>query len=352
MKIFHCENCNNPVFFENTTCENCGTYLGYFSAEARMIALHKNQQVYPYNYENLHYCANYAYDACNWLLETDTEEYCEACQLNRTVPNLSIEENVKRWQKIEQAKHRLVYSLKRFSLPTQRKIGAETIELKFDFLTPLEQNGQVLPVMTGHDHGLITLNIKEANAAYREKMKQQMEERYRTLLGHFRHEVGHFYWEILVEPDPKNLEGFRNVFGDERKDYGDALQEYYDQGSAVKWKEEYISKYATAHPWEDWAESWAHYMHLIDALETAYTFGLHVNPNQNNTEHMTMKADFDPYLEKDFDVIVEMYIPMTFAVNSINRSMGLEDIYPFLLTEEKIEKLKFIHNVIKSNQIV
>jgi hypothetical protein len=89
------------------------------------------------------------------------------------------------------------------------------------------------------------------------------------LLGHFRHEVGHYFWDRLVATDPHQLEEFRVLFGDDRQDYGEALKRHYDEGAPANWQDTYISMYATMHPWEDFAETWAHYLHIVDTLETA-----------------------------------------------------------------------------------
>ncbi|MGB3773946.1 MAG: putative zinc-binding metallopeptidase, partial [Leeuwenhoekiella sp.] len=294
------------------------------------------------------YCANHIHKACNWLVPVETEnQFCEACQLNHTIPNLKKTKNLRQWRKIERAKHRLIYSLQRFDLPFKIDKGDELLALSFDFLAPQRVKGEIKPVMTGHLHGLITINIKEANAVHRESMKAQMKERYRTVLGHFRHEVGHFYWEVLVSSNTENLEAFTALFGDASQDYGEALQHYYQEGPPKDWRKHYVSKYASSHPWEDWAETWAHYMHIIDILETAYTFGIETRPQVGEIANMDTKIDFDPYREVDFEKIVNRYIKLTFALNSLNRSMGQPDLYAFILTATDVKKLEFVHDVIR-----
>jgi hypothetical protein len=211
--------------------------------------------------------------------------------------------------------------------------------LAFDFLADGPE-----PVFTGHDNGLITINLAEADDAERERRRHQMGEPYRTLLGHFRHEIAHYYWTRLVENSP-SLEQFRDLFGDEQRDYGGALQNYYSWGAPADWPERFVSAYASSHPWEDFAETWAHYFHMVDTLETANAFGLIVKPKVSQS--VAARLDFNP-LGSDMDRLIEAWLPLTFAVNSINRSMGLHDLYPFVLSPPAIAKLAFVHERIRA----
>jgi hypothetical protein len=284
------------------------------------------------------FCANSQYGTCNWLIpEGSQNELCIACQLNRTIPSLS-GENLARWDRIEVAKHRLVYTLLRLKLPVKPKYSEKDKGLAFDFLADTSAEKRV---MTGHNGGVITLNIEEADEDESTKNKVNLGERYRTLLGHFRHEIGHYYWETHIKHHP-NLYKFRELFGDESVSYKDSLQSYYKNGAPANWEQKFISPYATAHPWEDWAESWAHYLHLMDTLETAYYFGIGVNPGLKSH---TTEIDTDPFTIKDYDKILKMWLPLTFSVNSLNRSMGHQDFYPFVIGPKVVEKLKFIHDL-------
>ena len=195
--------------------------------------------------------------------------------------------------------------------------------------------------MTGHDNGLITINLAEADDSERERMRRQMGEPYRTLLGHFRHEIAHYYWDRLVRDAP-GIEAFRQLFGDEREDYGAALQRHYANGPPPDWQERFVTTYASTHPWEDWAETWAHYFHMVDTLETASAFGMRVRPRVTKGADLSTAIDFDPH-SAALDRIVDSWLPLTFAVNSINRSMGIADLYPFVLAPPVIVKLSFIH---------
>jgi hypothetical protein len=243
---------------------------------------------------------------------------------------------------IEAAKHRLVYSLLRLHLPVEKKIGDEEKGIAFDFLTEFSPNQKVL---TGHDNGTITLNTDEADEAERVRHKEDLGENYRTLLGHFRHEIGHYYWDVLIR-DTKNIEGYRTLFGDERLDYSQALQNHYKNGAPANWRENYISAYATSHAWEDWAETWAHYLHLMDTLETAFAFGIKIQPGiKADLKGIQAAIKEDPYQIKDFKQIFDWWLPLSFAVNSLNRSMGYSDFYPFFIPEPVFKKLKFIHEL-------
>jgi hypothetical protein len=173
-------------------------------------------------------------------------------------------------------------------------------------------------------------------------MRRQMGEPYRTLLGHFRHEIAHYYWDRLVLNAP-GIEAFRQLFGDEREDYGAALQRHYANGPPPDWQERFVSSYASTHPWEDWAETWAHYFHMVDTLETASAFGMRVRPRVTKGADLSAAIDFDPH-SAALDRIVDSWLPLTFAVNSINRSMGIADLYPFVLAPPVIVKLSFIHD--------
>lgn len=349
MKLYQCGHCAHPVYFENTGCENCGYDLAYFAPGDRIVAQPAGGTTWtpapdPTPYQ---YCENHAHGVCNWLVPAGALDngLCTACDLNRTIPNLSRPANVAEWGELETAKHRLVYALLRLGLPVVDRLTDPEHGLAFDFLSPADSPE---PVLTGHDAGLITMNLTEADPVTREANRVQLDERYRTLIGHFRHEVGHYYWDRLVATDDHQLALFRRHFGDERADYQEALDQHYANGAPADWATHYISAYATMHPWEDWAETWAHYLHLLDLVETAHHFGLSVAPAVDETGTMTARADFDPYAEADLDRILAVCVPLTYAVNSLNRGMGRPDLYPFVLNESVREKLGYVHQLVRT----
>jgi len=344
MKLFKCQHCAQLLLFENTACEKCGHALGYLPDAFVLTALEPETEpmwrTLAKPARKVRYCDNAQYDLCNWLIdEADENKLCRACRHNHLVPDLSLADNLRRWSKIEQAKHRLFYTLTRFGLPLETRAENPTHGLVFDFLADAPDARQ--KVMTGHDEGLITIALAEADEAEREQRRLKMGEPYRTLLGHMRHEIGHHYWDILVR-DGGKLEACRAVFGDDSRDYNEALQEHYTKGAPAGWQENFISAYATTHPWEDFAETWAHYLHIVDTLGTGTAFGLRIHPPIDKANELEAKLDFDPYDTTDVQILVDAWIPLVFSVNSLNRSMGQPDLYPFVLTNGVIAKLQFI----------
>jgi hypothetical protein len=271
----------------------------------------------------------------------DDGTLCRACRLNRVIPDLSVEGNLDRWRKIETAKRRAIYSLLALRLPLHLS-DEPGRSLAFQFLSDTPGS----KVLTGHAHGVITLNIAEADDVERERTRVSMHEPYRTLLGHFRHELGHWYWELLIESTAR-LDAFRALFGDERTDYAASLKRRYEQGppSTEVWQADYVSAYASVHPWEDWAETWAHYMHMTDTLETAAANGLSLSP-QRQDEPRLSRQPAKPLREQAIADILGAWYPLTYAMNNLNRSVGLPDAYPFVLSDKAVEKLGFIHDTI------
>jgi hypothetical protein len=306
MKLFECQACGQPLYFENDGCESCGRSVGFLSDRQVLSALDTGEGGRTFDAlaspeRPVRFCANAEHQACNWLVPADdAQDFCTACRHNRTIPALSLPENLERWRRLEVAKRRLFYTLLRLRLPlTKRPEDPEG--LAFDFLS--DDGPSAPPVMTGHASGLITINIAEADDVERERRRTGMGEPYRTLLGHLRHEVGHHYWTVLVErsPDPGTIERFRALFGDERADYGEALKRHYAQGAPPDWPERFISAYASAHPWEDWAETWAHYLHMVDTLETAGAFGITTRPKVSRGAEIATTVDFDPHADGDLE---------------------------------------------------
>jgi len=353
MKLFRCQHCGQLLYFENTVCERCSHRLGFIPEIMNLSALKPEGEVWhalAVEKKQYRFCANAAFDVCNWMIEVDKpDQYCVACRHNRTVPDTGIAANVVAWRKIEIAKHRLFYTLMKLNLPLDERYADGKTRLVFDFLaSPPHVDGP--RVMTGHDNGLITLALEEADDAEREKRRTQMHEPYRTLLGHFRHEVGHYFWDVLVR-DGGLIEPCRRIFGDETADYGAALQAYYANGAPPNWQDNFISAYATSHPWEDFAETWAHYLHIVDTLEMARAFGMYVHPRLARPGELDAQVDFDPYAVRDPSPLIQTWIPLSNALNSLNRTMGLADIYPFVLSAPVIEKLCAIHDLIHGNTL-
>jgi hypothetical protein len=357
MKLFKCQHCGQLLYFENDRCVKCSHQLGFIPEIMNLSALEQEGDAQQGVWRALavdnklyRFCANAQFAVCNWVVEADSSDtYCAACRHNRTVPDTSIPANIAAWQRIEIAKHMLFYTLMKLHLPLDDKDENGNLRLQFDFLASAVNAGGPR-VMTGHDSGLITLALEEADDAEREKRRTTMHEPYRTLVGHFRHEVGHYYWDVLVR-DGGLLQACRNVFGDETVDYGEALKAYYANGAPPNWQDNFISAYATSHPWEDFAETWAHYLHIVDTLEMARAFGMYVHPRLARSGEHDAQVDFDPFLVREPQALIDTWIPLSNALNSLNRTMGLQDIYPFILSPRVVEKLSAIHDFIHGNKL-
>lgn len=332
MKRFSCPSCGTELHFANHVCLTCGTAVAYDPGQERFAALAPDSGALA--------CANREPAACNWLATDGTGGFCHACRHNRTIPDLAVAGNAARWAEMEQAKRYLFYSLLRWNLPHPTRAEAPDAGLAFDFLGDAEgPDGTIERVLTGHDSGVVTLNIAEADDSERVARREALGEPYRTLIGHMRHEIGHYYWDRLVR-DRGGEDAFRAVFGDERADYAAALESHYRNGPRPDWQADCISSYAASHPWEDWAETWAHYLHIVDASETAHAFGLRLRDGTEIAQ--------DPYLAAPFDEILADWVPMTVAVNALNRSMGQPDLYPFVLNAGVEAKLRFIHDLVRA----
>ncbi len=352
MKTFYCDHCSQLIYFENTECLNCGHILGFCPDTQKNTAFEATENglwksLAPRSLGKLYKkCLNYSNEnVCNWMIPvTSTENFCLSCRLNQTIPDIHVGDNRKYWYKLEQAKRRLIYSILRLKLPLKNRKQDPENGLVFEFLEgPELSQPERSPVSTGHNKGLITINVAEANDAVRVKLRLEMKEMYRTLLGHFRHEIGHYYWFTLVQ-NSKWLDTCREIFGDDRLDYQEALSNYYATQTQRQLHPDYISVYASSHPWEDWAETWAHYMHIYDTLETAYSWKINFNPKLSKYP----KKDHDVEISTDesFNEMLTNWSWATGALNSLNRSMGLNDPYPFIVTAKVSDKLRFIHKVI------
>jgi hypothetical protein len=352
--MFHCDHCGRPIFFENTFCGNCGHKLAYVPELKLIVSLDatgggKNGDtlyttpVRRSNGRTYRLCSNYTTHAiCNWAVASDDPNpLCVSCRLTQVIPDLHSAENKAAWHKLELAKRRLVYSLLEHELPLRNKMEDPADGLAFHLKADPPGGPRVL---TGHEDGVITLNIDEADDVQREKRRLSMHEPYRTLLGHFRHEIGHYYWDRLIR-DSRRIEGYRRLFGDERQDYNAALKLYYDNGPQPNWNQNFVSAYASVHPWEDWAETWAHYLHMTDTLETAAACGLSLQPERKDDPAME-KQPMKPAHRQVFDEIMNNWFPLTFVLNNLNRGMGLADAYPFVLPPAAVEKLRFVHETI------
>lgn len=348
--------CGQSVFFDNQLCLRCGSALGYHPEQGKLCSIEPEPESGkwivrsegPLAGESFMLCQHRSSAAhCNWMVsKEETAPFCVACSLNLTIPDLNIERNADYWLITEQAKRRLIAQLIMLGLPTVSKKLDPQQGLGFELLRQLPQGPTVL---TGHMEGVITLNIEEADPAHREKVRQNMYEPYRTMIGHFRHESGHYYWDRLVMDTPW-LPVVRDVFGDERLDYQQALETHYNQGPPADWNNTFISSYAASHPWEDWAETWAHYLHMTDTLNVALDFGIRLDTLNLHIDKFDLsqlegcargKGDQEAFL-----AFINRWVQLSSVLNVLARSMGQPDIYPFVLTIPSLRKLYLVHSIV------
>jgi hypothetical protein len=350
VRAFGCDVCGNLLVVENSVCVACGTAQGFSPAAMRLVPVGGAGPQ----------CANLGPVGCNWLVDDPDAAaggLCRSCRLTRTRPADDDPAGMAAWVTTEAAKRRLVYQLLDLGLPLRPWTdgpGPDGVPgLAFDLLAGSALNGGP-PVVTGHADGVVTIDLAEGHDAHREAMRVQLGEPYRTVLGHLRHETGHYYWQVLV--GDREIDRVRQVFGDERADYGQALQRHYAQGPPVGWADEHVSGYATAHPWEDWAETFAHYLHLRDTLQTAAAYGMVVAgpdlptrhlPGRDRGDLVALPLD-DDARDRSIGELVQTWLPLTYALNAVNRSMGRGDLYPFVLTPAVVGKLGLVHDLVRA----
>lgn len=335
MHAFACPRCAQLVFFHNTACLRCGTALGFDPTTRRMVEVTDPQLR----------CVNAEVAACNWVTDAPASR-CRSCVLTRTRPGDHDPQGLDWFAQAEGHKRRVVFQLLELGLPVEPLDPSTGTGMAFDLLSSRNQ-----PVTTGHADGLITLDLAEVDDAHRTSMRQQLDEPYRTVLGHLRHEVGHQQFVGLVTG--ADLERARALFGDERADYQVALDRHYRDGAPDGWEATHVSAYATMHPAEDWAESFAHLLHIVGVLQTAGAYRVVVegpdlpglpDPAGGTGPHHADPATVDLW---DVDALVDAWLPLSYALNAINRSIGGEDLYPFVLPGPVLDKLRFVHAMVR-----
>ncbi|PSJ17794.1 zinc-binding metallopeptidase family protein [Nitrosomonas supralitoralis] len=357
MKTFQCR-CGNNLHFENNQCFSCNRMVGYLPDESQLSALEPSVDgswLALLNNQNYRLCKNNVdYSVCNWMVPVrDEHVLCVSCRLNHVIPNLNEAQNLTLWYRVEIAKRRLLYTLYNLNLPVVSREEDPFKGMGFEFLQDKTAQGEFSneltighSIATGHNSGMITINLLEAEHGSRIEMRDKMNERYRTLLGHFRHESGHYYWDLLIN-ETDRVNSFRGLFGDERLDYQQSLRTYYDQGPPAFWRDIWISAYASTHAWEDWAETWAHYLHMVDTVETAHDFGFRIHGHDVSPpliNDMQMSSGY--FTPASFDELFDDWCRLSVALNALNRSMGMDDAYPFIISDTSLNKLRYIHQII------
>ena len=348
MRAFACNLCGQLLFFENSHCLRCGTSVGLVPELLALQALDAHlsaSRAEPG--KRYRRCARASLASCNWLVaEDDPRELCLSCRLTSAVPHMRSDQELRAFAQAEGSKRRLLYQLLDLGLPIRTRYQDPKRGLAFVLAFRSESS----PVMTGHLNGVITLDLSECDNVHRERLRHEFGEPYRTLLGHFRHEIGHYYWNLLIDGQPAHA-AFRSLFGDERIDYREALARNYEGAQRAHWADKHVSAYAASHPWEDWAETFAHYLHIRDTLQTAAQFGLRVSPTALAVPPEGGKLDArarEEVAELDFAEVVSEWLPLTYAFNAVNRSMGKDDLYPFVLAPAVIDKLSFVHELLRT----
>ena len=327
MRAFTCPVCRHLVVFESLSCLHCGTLLGFDWGVREIVRLRNEAE-----------CANREIASCNGL--TGASGYCASCALTRIRPADDDADGLERFVKAESAKRRLIFEMLELGLPV---VGYRDRARGLAFAMLNSRRGEVT---TGHADGVITLDLAEADDAHREWLREQMHEPYRTLLGHMRHEIAHYYEPILCPENSPARARYRELFGDERADYQRALDRHYEHGPPEDWPYRFVSAYASTHPFEDWAETFAHYLHIRDALQTSVAYGVIVNgPAIFNVDEAPLYS-FPAANADGIQGLLDAWLPMTYALNAINRSMGAADLYPFIIRPAVIEKLAFIHHLV------
>nr|WP_223110981.1 putative zinc-binding metallopeptidase [Aeromicrobium senzhongii] len=329
VRAFECRQCGNVLYFENTTCVSCGSALGFSREEKAIVPVDDDGRYMDAEGDTWWLCRNRELSACTWLTQAKGS-LCFNCALTRTRPADSDAAGMKAFPAAESAKRRLIVELDALELPIVTRAQDPENGLAFDLLSSAN-----VPVTTGHQNGVVTIDLAEGDSVHRERLRRDLDEPYRTLLGHFRHETGHYYEALLVRDEL--LDRARELFGDERQDYGEALDRHYAEGPPAGWRARYISAYATMHPWEDFAETFAHFLHIADTIDTAQSLGL---------------TTVDPSAFRSFrDLVAGVWIPLSVALNQINRSMGKEPLYPFVIAAPVLEKLEFVASLSPRYQV-
>ena len=272
------------------------------------------------------FCANRDVIGCNWIAP-EQGAFCRSCAMTALAPDPSIPDAIPNWAQTEAAKRWVLDNLGRWHWFRPEDPGAPPV---FRLLA----EGPT-PVPMGHVEGVVTISVAEVDPVLVATRREALEEPYRTMMGHMRHEIAHMLWWRLSLRDDF-LDAFRAMFGDERIDYPAALQYHYENGPPAQWQQHYLTTYASAHPHEDWAETAAHLLHLTDITDSFVATGL--------SSPQIPHAGWDPYSEPDPDRLIHVATSLTVGVNHVNRAMGLQDLYPFVLSDHARHKLAFVHN--------
>lgn len=332
-RVERCPQCDHRVFLDDLHCLNCGAELVYEPmvggfALAVCPCLHRDER------------------QCNWAAAADDAPAADTVTAPVGSTGPADDAPAAACRQPCAACRRITVSVQAAETPelvaafcaairrTLRRLhdgfGIDERRIDPPLRFALERSVSDWAVTIGHTDGLITLDVAEADPLHRESQRTALGEPYRTPLGHVRHEVGHWVWAAAVAPCPGALDEFRSRFGDEQVDYQAALSEHYQQDDDGSWRQDWISRYAAAHPWEDFAESTAHVLHLDDVLHTAAVGRL------------------APAAEGSFTARYTAWTELVVELNEVTRAMGEDDLYPFAPPPAAVDKMHLAERLLRS----
>ncbi|MGE0214146.1 zinc-binding metallopeptidase family protein [Mycolicibacterium sp.] len=352
MRAFACPACAAFTPFEADRCAACRTPVGLHLPTTSMVAL--DGDAVRVDGQRWIRCTQAETLQCNWLVP---DEHVDAGQRGRCLADSLIRREPDAADTVAREKlvpttaalRRLVFQLLDIGLPVEpyfRRTGG----LAFDLLSSFSEDR---PVTIGHADGVITIDLVESLDAYRESLRVRLGEPYRTMLGHFRHEVGHYYQNVLVETGPgaqRHLTECRALFGDERAGYGEAIDRHYRFGAPADWQDTFISEYATMHPWEDFAECFAHYLHITDTLDTAREAGMVLHADRVRFRAPRDVTPSPCYDDASVHRLLDDWAWIALFFNRVNTAMGKPPLYPFTIPPPVADKLDFVHRVIREER--
>jgi hypothetical protein len=330
--------CNRWLFFGNTACLGCDRSVGRCCACRAMASFSPASTSELFSCDNCHAevqpCANRNLGICNCFAnQTDStgNVLCTYCEFTRVVPPHDSPDKFSRWRELESAKRRLLIQLSGLEFPPFASKFVPTCPLVFEFKEDtVLPDGSIEAVFTGHENGVITINAHEADSVRREQSRVAFNEPQRTLIGHMRHEYGHFLDLCCIQGDLLRAK-YVELFGDPATvDYAEAKTRYYAQGPTGNWPESYVSAYASMHPWEDFAETVNVYLDLMALAETARDqLGSNIDTSANGCV-----ATF-----------ISELLDLAITVSEFNFDMGLNALLPERFNDEVVCKLSYVHSL-------
>ncbi|MFT3798536.1 putative zinc-binding metallopeptidase [Microbacterium sp.] len=337
MAGYSCSACGSFLILESLTCPGCGAVVGFHRQSRAFFTLPDEKASIDIGGEEFRACSRRSWE-CNWLVgESEQSGRCFSCRLTRRIPPSDDTLALEKLADTAVAKRRLLVQLFELGLPVTPYDEQEG-GLAFDLVSSRSSGEKV---MIGHANGVITIDLAESLDDHRERLRVQLGEPYRTMLGHLRHEVGHYFQNVLVT----DWDECRDLFSDERASYRDAIARHYRTGAPEGWRENYLSEYATMHPWEDFAECFAHYLHITGTLGTAARAGLELHAEHAEDVAVSITPRLS-YADAEMQTMLDDWALASLFFNQINRAMGHRPLYPFTISAAVATKLTYIHRLV------